>query len=206
MCFQAVRVGQNLTTTLPIQIGDTTIYRDADLLIIVSTKGFHLNCNLLFDVCWFELGGWYFGKTAGLLGNMNNEMLDDHYDQFGNLAFTQKTLIDSWAMNQSACESLTKMEDTTNNDNHKISAAEEQLMNVCESYFQSKLSFFANCFAVVNPLPFYDMCIDLGKIAQASVIKDAYPANKGLCSAALAYIESCAAEQTPLRLPDFCIQ
>lgn len=63
-----VRVNRNSTTALPIQIGDTTIYREWDILVIKSRNGFELNCNLQFDYCWFEVSGWYYGKTAGIMG------------------------------------------------------------------------------------------------------------------------------------------
>lgn len=193
-------MGRNITNTLPVQIGDTTIYRDADLMIIQSTKGFHLNCNLQFDLCWFELGGWYFGKTAGLLGNMNNELLDDLTDQHNVQSSSDSSFFNSWELDHSGtCEPLPeKLQDER--------TVSEEFKDICDSYFRSRLSFFVNCFGVVDPTPFYEMCLDMSENAYSQVVKDSYPAHKGLCSVALAYIESCAAEQTPLRLPDTCIQ
>lgn len=63
-----IRINRNSTTSLPIQIGDTTIYRAWDILMIQSKNGFELNCNLQFDFCSFDVSGWYFGKTAGIMG------------------------------------------------------------------------------------------------------------------------------------------
>lgn len=63
-----VRINRNSTTSLPIQIGDTIIYRSWDILVIRSKNGYELNCNLQFDYCWFEISGWYFGKIAGIMG------------------------------------------------------------------------------------------------------------------------------------------
>lgn len=193
-------MGRNITNTLPVQMGDTTIYRDADLMIIESEKGFHLNCNLQFDMCWFELSGWYFGKTAGLLGNMNNELLDDLTDQHNVHSLSDSSFFNSWALDQSGnCESL---------PDEKLAEriVSDEFASICDSYFRSRLSFFANCFGVVDPAPFYEMCLDMGENAYSRVVKDSYPAHKGLCAVALAYIESCATEETPLRLPDTCIQ
>lgn len=169
-------------------------------MIIESAKGFHLNCNLQFDLCWFELGGWYFGKTAGLLGNMNNEVMDELTDQNNVQSTSDSAFFNSWAMDQSSsCESIPDKSLTENT----VSA---ESIGMCDNYFRSSLSFFVNCFGVVDPTPFYEICLDMSKNAYSQVVKDSYPAHKGLCSVALAYIESCAAEQTPLRLPDTCIQ
>lgn len=181
-------------------MGDTTIYRDADLMIIESTKGFHLNCNLQFDLCWFELSGWYFGKTAGLLGNMNNELLDDLTDQYDVESKSDNSFFNSWGLELSGtCESL-------QDESLEEREVSPEFVSKCDSYFRSRLSFFVNCFGVVDPTPFYQMCLDMSEKAYSQVFKDSYPAHKGLCSVALAYVESCAAEQTPLRLPDTCIQ
>lgn len=188
-----IRVGQNLTTTLPIKFNDTIIYRDGDVLIIDSAKGFTLNCNLQFDLCWFDLSGWYFGKTAGLLGNMNNEKYDDNVLVEQSIeSFTAPTL--KWSMENCTQDLPQKKPDIT-----------QEIFNICDGLFRSKVSYFVNCFGVINPDPFYEMCLDLATNSYANLLNENYPAQTGVCTAALAYIESCAAERTPLRIPDTCI-
>lgn len=154
-----------------------------------------MNCNLQFDLCWFELSGWYFGKTAGLLGNMNNEYYDDYNNQKQIQCKSDEEFIDSWSLDTCKQQHITPERNASN-----------EVINACEEFFRSKISYFANCFAIVNPMPFYEMCLDLGTNSFANVIKDEHPADKGLCTVALAYIESCAAEHTPLRIPDICVQ
>ena len=54
---------------LPFAINDTFVYREMEVLKLESKMGgFALKCNLRFNVCEFEVSGWYFGKTAGLWG------------------------------------------------------------------------------------------------------------------------------------------
>lgn len=196
-----VRVNRNSTTVLPVQIGDTIIYRDWDILVIKSTNGFELNCNLQFDFCWFEVSGWYYGKTAGIMGTVNNEI----YDEFltSNHLITKDTIEfrQSWALQHGG--QLEKCKHDSDNDNNPIS---NELLNICDTYFRSKISPFANCFATVDSLPFYDMCLDMGSNSITNFTHIDHPAQKGACAVALAYMESCSDENLPLRVPDICLQ
>lgn len=144
---------------------------------------------MIFDICLLELDGWYFGKTAGLLGNMNNEVYDDT-----TLISTDK-LETQWALN--ACQ-----------ENEHISNANASLvvLNTCDAFFKSKISDFLKCFAIVDPTPYYTMCLDLGADSFLNAINDVDVINKGVCTAALAYMESCAAQNVALRVPVTCIQ
>lgn len=189
---KAIRIGRNLTSTLPIQIGDAVIYREAEAVVIKSYKGFHLNCNMKFDLCLLELDGWYFGKTGGVLGNMNNEVYDDT-----SLISSDSTskLETYWALN-------------TCHENEHISKANVSLevLNTCDAFFKSKISEFIKCFTIVDPSPFYTMCLDLGADSFLNAINDIDIVNKGVCTAALAYMESCSSENVALRVPVNCIQ
>lgn len=170
---------------MPVQIGDSVIYREAEALVIQSAKGFHLNCNMKFDICLLELDGWYFGKTGGILGNMNNEVYDD----------ASSNLETQWALN--ACQ-----------ENEHISKANVSLevLNTCDAFFKSKISEFIKCFMIVDPTPYYTMCLDLGADSFLNVIHDVDVVNKGVCTAALAYMESCSLQNVALRVPVTCIQ
>ncbi|KAK9887249.1 hypothetical protein WA026_021100 [Henosepilachna vigintioctopunctata] len=72
-----VRVGDSVHSKLPVEIEDTFIHRDFDIVTVDSAAGFILECNTKFHICTFEVSGWYFGKTAGLFGTINNEASDD---------------------------------------------------------------------------------------------------------------------------------
>lgn len=123
-----VRINRNSTTTLPIQIGDTTIYRAWDILVIKSTNGFELNCNLQFDYCWFELSGWYFGKTAGILGTINNEIYDDFLTSKHVITKDPTEFKKSWSLTKHGSNEQCKQE--LNEEPHL--PVSNELLNICE--------------------------------------------------------------------------
>lgn len=196
----AIRIGRNLTTSLPAKVGDLVIYRDADILTLESSKGFVLQCNLQFDVCVLELSGWYFGKTAGILGTMNNEYYDDLTKSDMKLAQNKDEFVNSWALPQ--CQESLQSPNATLVEMR----ATRELREMCDTFFKSKSSYFSSCFPVVNAQPFYDMCLDLGTHSLSNFIDEKKPIVKGACTSALAYIEACEIEKTPMRVPDSCVQ
>ena len=196
-----VRINRNSTMALPIQIGDTTIYRDWDILVIRSKNGFELNCNLQFDYCWFEISGWYYGKTAGIMGTVNNEIYDDFMTSKHVITKDATEFRQSWAINHDG--QVDKCKHELNDDKWTIS---NELLNICDTYFLSKVSPFANCFPTVDSRPFYDMCLDMGANSITNFTHNEHPAQKGACAVALAYMESCADESLPLRIPEICLQ
>lgn len=192
----------NQPATLPLATGDIVISRDIDQLHIESTKGFTLSCNLRFGVCWFELTGWYFGRTSGILGNMNNELHDDYSGPHGQTLSADRDFINSWALRYPPGdeEALIELEPIRSMQPNDI----EGVRNQCEQYFHSKLSPYASCFGVVDTGPYMRMCLDLATDAVSTVSADPTPTQ--LCSVALAYIETCERKLTPLRVPDVCIK
>lgn len=208
MVGASIQINRNHTTTLPIQIGDTIIYRDADILVVRSNNGFQLNCNLQFDLCWFELSGWYYGKTAGILGTMNNEISDDSLASNHVITHDPIALKNSWALKQCSHDDADEREEDGRNSTHHIDPpiVSNELLNICDTFFRSKISQFANCFAVVDSLPFYNMCLDMGANSISNFTEINHPAQKGSCAVALAYIETCSDENVPLRVPDICVQ
>lgn len=121
--LQTLRIGRNLTSTLPVQIGDAIISRDSDVLVIESSQDFVLNCNLQFDLCWFELGGWYYGQTAGILGTMNNEEFDDFTTSNHEIVKNEKQFVNSWKLGN--CNKDKKW-DNKFNDSYS-----SELMDIC---------------------------------------------------------------------------
>lgn len=196
MIDAVIRIDRDLTSKLPVQIGDTVIYRESEILIIRSKNGFQLSCNLQFDLCWLELSGWYFGKTAGILGTVNNEIYDDFLTSRNTVTEDQNLLKESWSLNK--CK-----HDLDKRNDYDVS---DTLLAICQSFFYSDHSQFANCFPYVDPVPFYDMCLDMGENSISNFTHRQHPAQKGACSVALAYIEICHTEKKPLRVPDICVQ
>lgn len=191
---QAVRIGNS--TTLPARLKSTIIYRLDDILYIESEKGFRIQCNLQYDICTMELEGWYFGKTSGLLGTMNNEAFDDTMTSRQQFPNSDDEFTKSWALN--GCAQTPKYEAPKVFDFHSVMT--------CDDMFRNKVSYFAACFPVVDPMPYYQMCIDLMENSFVKVLPTKNPSPKGACTAALAYMEVCNIQKTPLRIPDSCVK
>lgn len=192
-----ITIDNDLATALPVQINNKTIvYRELDILVIRSEDGFELNCNLQFDFCWFELSGWYFGKTAGIMGTPNNEIYDDFIMSNHTIAKDIVEFKKSWAFDQ--CKNDHPAEQTN--------AITPELINICDTYFRSKVSPFADCFGTVDATPFYEMCLDMGTNSITNFTHSYHPAQKGACAVAMAYMDGCAERNLPLRVPEICLQ
>ncbi|RZC41779.1 VWD domain containing protein [Asbolus verrucosus] len=181
-----VKIG-NDGISLPAQIGETLIYREDDVVIASSKSDFVLECNMKFDLCVFEASGWYFGKTAGLWGTINNEPSDDFLTSHKIKAKPKdlQLFTDSWALKNCTSSKVRNL-----NRNRRPSANIERL---CEEFFISKLSQLTTCFPRISKDPFLSMCLN------STTEKEA-------CSSALAYINLCDFSNTPLRIPDVCVK
>lgn len=177
---------------MPLKLNDITIARDLDILTITSDTEFSLSCNVQFDLCWFEVSGWYFGKTAGVLGIMNNEIYDEFTTSKNEITKNPTEFTDSWSVEQ--CRQKMKAVSLK-------PSVPESVSKVCDYYFKSGM--LSACADTVPIQPFYDICLDLG--SNSNDVRPGHPANKGACTAALAYIEACTSAKIPLRVPDQCV-
>lgn len=192
----AILIGETLTTVLPTSFGDLMITRDINVVTVTSEKGFVIKCNLEYDVCSIEISGWYFGKIAGVLGTMSNEKYDDRTNSDNVLALSDKDFIDSWKILMSCTELETKSPNFKNNFTAKFEKN-------CDLFFKQKTSYFAACFDMIDPIPFYNICIRLRDMPRYETSETS---EKTACTAGVAYIEACSIQNVPLRVPDTCIQ
>nr|XP_022900792.1 uncharacterized protein LOC111413892 [Onthophagus taurus] len=171
---------------LPYKIGESHIHLESDIVTVASEYGFKVQCNMKFDVCMFEVSGWYFGKTGGLWGTMNNEPSDDFLtpekQRLGYVEVAQ--FANSWSLDRSC--STTDRRPVAKNTT-------ESVRILCESFFAGKVSPFITCFPRVSPKSFLDICLESSD-------------EEEVCSVAIAYISLCADESTPLRIPDNCVK
>ncbi|XP_039479409.1 uncharacterized protein LOC120443997 [Drosophila santomea] len=185
-----ISINGNPQPILPLKLGDVNIHRDLDVLSITSDTEFSLHCNVQFDLCWFEVSGWYFGRTAGLLGTLNNEPYDEYTMSTGVISNETQRFTDSWSLKQCRQNKLAQSQEVS-----------KEVNDACTSFFRSGI--LATCSAVLDPTPFYEMCLDLGM--KSPPIRKGHPAVKGACAAALAYIEACTALKVPMRVPSQCV-
>ncbi|XP_046812149.1 apolipophorins [Lucilia cuprina] len=187
-----ITINGDQKSLLPLKLNDVTISRDLDILSINSDTEFSLSCNVQFDLCWFEVSGWYFGKTAGVLGTMNNEIFDEFTTSHNQITKNPAEFTDSWSVE--SCKQKMK-------PNTLAPTVPEVVSKVCDYYFKSGM--LSACADTVDIEPFYDICLDLG--SNSNAVRPGHPANKGACTAALAYIEACTSAKIPMRVPDQCV-
>ncbi|KAJ8978166.1 hypothetical protein NQ317_004215 [Molorchus minor] len=184
-----VEIGDSGTDQLPAQILDVYLYRVSDIVTVQSASGFTLECNMKFHICLFQVSGWYFGKTAGLWGTLNNEPYDDFLmstkvranitdlDEFGN----------SWALDKS-CRS--KSSKPVASPRREIP---QEILALCEEFFTSKVSQLSRCFPRIPKDSFLSMCLNSASEQEA-------------CMSAVSYINLCSYANTPMRIPDTCVK
>lgn len=89
-----------------------------------------------------HISGWYFGKTAGLLGTIDNEPSDDFMTSDGYIENDTQKFIQSWSLDSDTCVPTSVFKQQKHID---------PLTSVtCDSYFASKVSQFSSCFPVVS--------------------------------------------------------
>lgn len=188
LIFQYVHISNGETDHLPAEIGETYLYREADIVTVQSALGFTLECNMKYHMCTFEMSGWYFGKTAGLWGTLNNEPSDDLLTSTkvkANIS-TIDLFADSWTLG-SSCTS------TVPNNVNAISRPSSEITDLCNEFFTSKVSQLATCFPRIATDPYLSMCLNS-------------TSEEEVCTSAIAYINMCSYANTPLRIPDTCVK
>lgn len=130
--------------------------------------------------------GWYFGKTAGLWGTINNEPSDDFLASSDLVEHHVADFTRSWALRPESCGPET-------NQTAEVSEPDEDIVELCDSLFNSKVSPFHACYERVHSHPFHDMCLHSNSVGQ-------------VCTSAVAYIQACTVVNTPLRIPDVCVK
>ncbi|EGI63145.1 Apolipophorin [Acromyrmex echinatior] len=170
---------------LPIELDNDTYVYQVENVVMVERKHnqFRLECNLKFNVCTLELSGWYYGKTAGLLGTMNNEQFDDTLGSNKLLLKNIGSFAHSWSIGENCA-------DTTNRAS-KIQQQDNSVATFCDELFVNKSSEFSVCFGVIDPTEYVDMC--LSSLTETEV-----------CTVAMSYMQMCMFRDTYLRIPDRC--
>ncbi|XP_050528812.1 uncharacterized protein LOC126898616 isoform X2 [Daktulosphaira vitifoliae] len=180
-----VKVLPDSTKQLPLQLNNTVIYYENEMLIVDNEKGISLVCNMNFQYCTFHVSGWYYGKTAGLLGTLDYEPSDDMLTSSGYLESDLSKFTESWALNDESCSAYSA--------NPRRPIGNPQIIELCDSYFKHKTSPMFTCFSVINPNPYYDLCLKNTNRNET-------------CTSATAYSETCSIENLPVRVPTNCIR
>ncbi|XP_015173164.1 PREDICTED: uncharacterized protein LOC107064693 [Polistes dominula] len=174
----------NLPLPIELDNGTTYVYQQENIVTIERKKDqLRLECNLKFDLCTLELSGWYYGKTAGLLGTMNNEKIDDSIMSSGIITKDINRFAQSWSTENSCKKKVyspKKNEDTN-----------ERVTSFCKEIFVNQTSEFSSCFAILDPKEYAIMCLSSTTQSEA-------------CTIVIAYMQVCVFHNTYLRIPDRC--
>lgn len=118
--------------------------------IVVSTKnGFQVKCNLVREICTFRMSGWYYGKTAGLLGTYNYEEHDELERPTG--AALNSDYSKKWELGNSCRTPDFDVERRTQIDENS------DYFKICKTRFGLQSSPLSACFGEVSIL--HNLCL-----------------------------------------------
>ena len=177
---------------LPFVYNGTVMTLTGSAINIISKKGVKIVCNLPYDVCTVELSGWYFGKTAGLLGTYDNEPNNDFTTQAGAVVENMEEFALSW-------ESSNRCSRNVNVANVFPEIPESQTAIACAKLFEDKFSILRPCFKIVDPTPFYRMCIN-----DMEMMLNSAELPTSMCTSAASYRSACGYEGVPMSMPSPC--
>ncbi|XP_058800590.1 uncharacterized protein LOC131669586 [Phymastichus coffea] len=184
-------LGEKQTPQLPLELdqGRVFVYQEDSIVSVErADRQFRLECNLKYELCRLELAGWYYGKTAGLLGTMSNEQWDDLLSSEGRRENNIQRFAHSWTLRDmdGHCKPWSNL-------NYLAEAKFTRPLqeSFCHRFFANKSSEFSSCFGLVDPQPFDRICT-------SSL------SSRETCALAVGYLQSCAFHDTYLRIPDVC--
>ncbi|MGH0149262.1 UNVERIFIED_CONTAM: hypothetical protein FKN15_038584 [Acipenser sinensis] len=153
---------------------------------MTNQNGVTVSCDKHHSFCTLTLSGWQHGVSAGLFGTNDNEAANeftqpDHSHTDSIPHFTQ-----SWQVG-SQCHSNSKKPKS-------CPAAVSQ--HTCKALFRDACSPMRNCFRVVDPAPFYKLCM--------SSTCGPNP-DRTSCSLAAAFVHLCNRNLVPLDIPSKCV-
>ncbi|EFN78662.1 Apolipophorins [Harpegnathos saltator] len=178
--------GTTTNLQLPVELdhGRTYVYQEENIVTVEGKNNqFRLECNFKFNICTLELSGWYYGKTAGLLGTMSNEQYDDHLASNGLIVKDIDSFAHSWSIDGCTSDLTSRVSRNMHQDS--------VVFRFCEDLFVNKSSEFGICFDVINPNEYASMC--LNSFTESEV-----------CTVAMSYMQTCLFYNTYLRIPDRC--
>nr|XP_022915366.1 uncharacterized protein LOC111425513 [Onthophagus taurus] len=171
----------------PLIKNDFYIQREEENIIFENNQGLFINCNMHHHYCTFKVSEWLFGKINGMLGTMDNEQNTDIRKPNGSSIIDIDDFAQSWRVEQ--C-----LSDKIKINNTKIPTFVNNAMNlICSLTFSTSNSTLSSCFPIIDPKPFYEMCLKRIRINSNSV-----------CSSIAVYKQLCNYKHIQVKMPHFC--
>ncbi|XP_051828645.1 uncharacterized protein LOC127545411 [Antechinus flavipes] len=150
-----------------------------------NENGAMVSCDIHSDICSMTLDGWNHGMSAGILGTNDNEAGNDLLLPNGSLAGDLDEFTEAWKVD-SECQAQRRKAET---------CLQAPSFRLCKAFFVDAHSELRNCFRVVDPAPFYSMCIrDTCEISEL----------QAACNMVSAYVHLCGRGFVPLAIPPRC--
>jgi hypothetical protein len=178
---------------MPLRVGNATVSRQGSSISVKNDLGLDITCDLPHDHCTVAVSGWYYGKTAGLMGTYDNEKFNDYTTIDKTIADRPETMAEGWSMG-TRCRSTNRVTPGPLDVNTRR-------YRKCATYFSDATSPFRSCFRRVDPEPFLKMCVD-----DVSVNDNSLEAQDDVCRTAAAYMHECRRNEVHLRMPSECVK
>ncbi|XP_071952665.1 uncharacterized protein [Antedon mediterranea] len=175
--------GREEIQELPYQSSgkEVTIVRNGQWVQISTTYGIDIKCDSLYQMCLFNASRWYYNKTLGLLGTLNDEKHFDMRKPDGSVAQTLTEFANAFEISgNKQCKIVPGKDEIFNRGPRDCS---EEPSTDCEFYFNDPASPLAECFNTINVAEFKSLCEEETKC---------YPeSSKAICNATTSYVEMC---------------
>ncbi|XP_064476537.1 apolipophorins-like [Ornithodoros turicata] len=181
--------GQPVELPLFGERGDLILTRSHDVITVEQRHHVKVSCYLYHDVCVVTVSGWYFGKTAGLLGTFNNEPSDDLMRPRGGVINNIGQFVKKWEVER-GCKGPVKV--------IRDQAAEgSEGYELCRRYFKQRDSPLAPGFWKESTELYLDMCLRETAARPENIAP-------GACKIALAYLKRVEKYGIKTTLPSEC--
>lgn len=178
---------------MPFRFGNTTVSRHESSVVVKNDLGLEVTCDLPHDHCTVAMPGWYYDKTAGLLGTYDNEPFNDFTTSDKTLTDKPESMAESWTVGP-RCR-------TTNRVTSAPIDTNTRRYRACAKLFSAESSTFRSCFRVVPVEPYMKMCVN-----DAPVGDNSLEAQEDTCRVAAAYYHECRRHEAHVRMPSQCVQ
>ena len=176
---------------LPKMINNSYVKQAGNRIVLYNKQGFIVDCNTVHNICSVKLSGWYFGRTGGLFGVYDNEPSNDWMLSNRQVTEDISQFAGSWQVG-----------DRCNSDYTPVSESKVRWdIKKCTNLFLSEESIFRPCFGVVDPKPYYSICLkEMEMQGNSGVV------SSGFCQASAGYAENCKLNKVSINVPLDCVQ
>lgn len=145
---------------LPYRHRNIMVLRIFDKIIIKDARTLRFTVFLSRKTAALDLRMWYFGKTAGLLGNYNREPSDDFTSPSGQIINNEQAFLKSWETAQ-GCRSKTML--------FRERSEDVEAVELCQKMFKSDNSPMSFGFALRDAELYHDLCLRVAHVAARKV-------------------------------------